>query len=248
VKRVFVKIVSVLLAWRICSAEKTQELKATQTTQTNQTAQPSQTNENSILIGGVEYHDVRFGDVTLESVTVFHRSGVMRIRPSELPAEWQKRLGVNTRKAEAPEKPSNGDGAKSDKKTGESPWQIMSDAESALRVSDFASATIRLNSIVEQFPQSHEAGTLRTLTSMLRDKEPGKTGSLTVEEIVHVKKMIDAFETIARGYQSAPVEKRQAIDTIFGPGTFDVPNRSLEGVLNATIQMEAARRKALRGE
>lgn len=76
----------------------------------------------------------------------------------------------------------------------------------------------------------------------------GSVSSCTQSDMQSLKKSFDSMELIAKNYYSAPADKRQAIDAIFGPGTFSSPNLSLDGLLNVMRQMEAARQKVIRGE
>lgn len=132
------------------------------------------------------------------------------------------------------------------------PWTLMSKAEIEIRNGNIGQATDTLNTILHEFPQSHEAQTVIGLIRMARQKGDtayeGSVSSCTQSDVQSLKKSFDSMEQIAKNYYSAPADKRQAIDTIFGPGTFSSPNLSLDGLLNALRQMQAGVRKAVRGE
>jgi hypothetical protein len=68
---------------------------------------------------------------------------------------------------------------------------------------------------------------------------------LSLEEAARLQGLRDSYDTIARNYKTTSTDKREALDTIFGPATFTSYGFDLESVLNACIRMEASRKKAL---
>jgi len=132
------------------------------------------------------------------------------------------------------------------------PWTLMTKAETEIRNGDADQVAYELNTILSDFPQSHEAQTVIGLILLARQKGitpyEGNVSSCTQADLQSLKKSFDSMQLIAKSYYSAPADKRQAIDTIFGPGTFSSPDLSLDGLLNAMRQLDAARQKAIRGE
>ncbi len=129
-----------------------------------------------------------------------------------------------------------------------SPSGLMTLAEVELKKEHFLKSTELLNQILTESSRSHEAATVRGLIKFLREKEGNRLGPLTPEEGSRLKNMMDAYDGIARSYPNATPEKREALDAIFGPATFTAYGFNLDSVLNALLQLDASRRKALRGD
>src|SRR5258707_1318150 len=53
----------------------------------------------SITVDGSTYDNVRWGRVTLSTVTIFHRTGVATVPLAKLPPELQKQFGYDPQKA-----------------------------------------------------------------------------------------------------------------------------------------------------
>lgn len=129
-------------------------------------------------------------------------------------------------------------------------WELQKIAESALRSDAFDRASETLTKILQDHPNSPEATTIRSLVSYARangghDKFRGRINECRPTDAKGLKSFLQSMETIAGSYNSSPAEKKSAVDTIFGPGTFESPVLTLQGVLNCLTQLEAARKKAL---
>ncbi len=55
---------------------------------------------STITIDGVKYEDVQWGNVTLTTITLRHKTGIATVPLNKLPAELQRRLGYDPHKAE----------------------------------------------------------------------------------------------------------------------------------------------------
>jgi hypothetical protein len=134
----------------------------------------------------------------------------------------------------------------------ETPAKMLSRAEAALRQGDDATTLLAFNYLLDKFPGSHEASTVAALVKFVRQQGTtpyaGTATMCTAADVQSIKTSFDSMDSIAKSYHTAPADKRQAIDTLFGPATFSDPDLSLDGLLNAMRQMQAARQKAVRGE
>jgi len=97
---------------------------------------------------------------------------------------------------------------------------LMSQVELSLGQGQFAQAAGFLNRIVSEHPTSRQRIAVDKFCSILREKENNKAGPVTADEARRLRKMIDSFETIKRGYRTATPEKREALESIFGAETF----------------------------
>jgi hypothetical protein len=129
------------------------------------------------------------------------------------------------------------------------PRALISSAEAALRTGDLQDALEALNGIIHNNPQSHEASTVLGLIRMCRQQGltpyTASIVSCTFDDVKSLKRSLDSMELIAKNYNSIAPDKRAAVDTIFGPATFSNADLSLDGLLNAMKQMDAASRKAV---
>ena len=128
----------------------------------------------------------------------------------------------------------------------------MASAEAEMRQGDLSAMTDTLNRIIHDYSQSHEAQTVFSLVRMVRQQ--GSTpyvdsiSSCTLSDAQSIKKTYDSMESIVEQYPSVSSDKRAALDAIFGPATFSSPDLTLDGLLSAERQLEAARQKALEGQ
>src|SRR5262245_6455750 len=113
------------------------------------------------------------------------------------------------------------------------PESLPAQAEFSLRQKQFSKAAGLLNRIVSDYPASQERATVGRICAILRDKEPGKDGSVTADEARRLRLLMDSVETIKRGYQTATPEKRRDLELVFGAETFRQDDNGLEAVSSA---------------
>ncbi len=130
--------------------------------------------------------------------------------------------------------------------------KLLARAEELIRGNQMSDAAEILNRILRDASNSKEAGIVKGLVRLLKQEGStpytGSVTSCTVNEVSQVKEQLESMEDIAKNYQTTSREKREALDAIFGYGTFSNPVLNLEGLFNATRRMEASRQKAIRGQ
>lgn len=191
-------------------------------------------------IDGKEYKNVKVKRVEPDGIVLTTSSGIWKLYFNELPKDVQERFHYNAAQAAAysnqqaatqealrqqqeatARKPA--DALPQPNSTAaidsQGPAALMSQAESALRASQFSQSAELLNRIVSEYPASRQAKTVSELRGFLRDKQQTKSGPLTASEAQRLRSTKDAFDNIKRGYRTATPEKRQALETIFGADT-----------------------------
>ena len=79
-------------------------------------------------------------------------------------------------------------------------------------------------------------------------KENNKGGPITADEARRLRKLIDNFETIKRGYRNTTPEKREALEKVFGVEMFRQSDSGLDAVASAGKNLGASRDRALQGQ
>jgi len=195
--------------------------------------------EDFKTISGKEYKNATVSHVEADGVVLKSKSGISKVYFVELPKEVQERFGYAAEKFAAQQ-------AKAlDTKT---PAALMNQAESALRSNQFAQSAELLNRIISDYPASSQAGTVRELTSLLREKQSTQDGPLTVSETERLRKLMDALANIKMNYRTATPQKRRDLETIFGPETFRDTDNGLDSVSSSGMKLRDSRDKALQGQ
>jgi hypothetical protein len=131
----------------------------------------------------------------------------------------------------------------------ENPANLMVRAERLIRGNRPADAAEIMNKLMRDFSNSHETGVVKGLVRLLRQEGAtpyaGPVTSCTVSEANRLKEQLGNMEDIARNYPTTSREKRDALDNIFGHGTFSNPALNLEDLLNCLSRLEASRQKAV---
>ena len=96
------RICSLFFAFAVIAA-RAEETNTPSTASATSNTAPSGVTSNaapsSIKIDGTTYEEVRWGRVTLSTVTIFHKTGVATIPLEKLPPELQKRFGYDPQRA-----------------------------------------------------------------------------------------------------------------------------------------------------
>ena len=103
-----------------------------------------------------------------------------------------------------------------------------------------------MNQILNDFPQSKQAGTVIAVKNILSEKDKKKSAGFTIDEATRFKDTMNSYEVIKKNYGTVPKEKREALDNIFGRGLF-TQEITIETTLLALKNLEDSRQKALNG-
>lgn len=99
------RVCLLLFAVTVVVAVRAEETNTPSTASATSNAAPSGVTSNaapsSIKIDGTTYEEVRWGRVTLSTVTIFHKTGVATIPLEKLPPDLQKQFGYDPQKVAA---------------------------------------------------------------------------------------------------------------------------------------------------
>jgi hypothetical protein len=169
------------------------------------------------------------------------KSGISKVYFTELPKDVQERFHYA---APANPQPQPSSTATIDS---QGPADLMRQAESALRQSQFSQSAELLNRVVSEYPASRQAQTVYDLRAFLRDKQLTQSGLLTASEAQRLRSTMDALDNI-KGYRTASPEKRRALETIFGAETFRNTDSGLDSLSSSAAKLRDARDRALQGQ
>ena len=123
---------------------------------------------------------------------------------------------------------------------------VYKSAEANFKANKLEKATENLNQILNDFPQSKQAGTVIAVKNILSEKDKKKSAGFTIDEATRFKDTMNSYEVIKKNYGTVPKEKREALDNIFGRGLF-TQEITIETTLLALKNLEDSRQKALNG-
>jgi hypothetical protein len=212
---------------------------------------------------GTTYHNAQVTGVDPDGIHVTHSIGVAKLRFEELPDALQKQYHYDPGKVAAYRK-QIGDQEKTSAAQDAAAQQtemhataaqhatgthgaadLFSDADSALRNTQYDRAADALNAISSQYPSSRQAQTVRDLELFLRQKQTNHNGPLTIAEAKRLRSLMTALNNIRASYRTATPQKRRDLETVFGKETFDTADSGLNSLCTSALKLRDATDNAI---
>ncbi len=212
---------------------------------------------------GTIYRNAQVTGVDPDGIRVTHSTGVAKLRFEDLPEALQKqyhydaaKVAAYRKQVEDAQKAAAAQAAVAQQNKARATAtpqatdargaeELLADAESALRRGEFVQSADLLNRIASQYPNSHQAGTVRDLASFLRDRQGSQNGPITVSEAERLRSLMDALDNIRTNYRTATPEKRRALEAIFGRDTFQRTDTGLDSLSTSAVKLRGATDRAL---